>query len=167
MLGARAHNLLFIHQLPRGGMKNERLKNREMCDERKSEKRAFSEKKTELEGRVMWEPQMRKGGKHYPVKQAPCARLSVVSFCFISILVLSRFECYSMCLGCVPFISLLSRFAVFSRRLNTWSKTHLSISKIKSFCAPSAVPFSTSVQNKIRSFIKPQGSTQVMSEQQN
>ena len=52
MLRARAHNLLFIHQPPRGGMKNERLKNREMYDERKSEKGAFS-KKTELEGRVM------------------------------------------------------------------------------------------------------------------
>ena len=71
---------------------------------------------------------------------------------FISILVLSRFKCYSMCLGCVPFISVLSRFAVSSRRLNTWSKTHLSISKIKSFCAPSAVPFSTFVQNSICSF---------------
>lgn len=158
MLGARAHNLLFIHQPPRGGMKNERSKNREMCDERKSEKRTFSEK-TEFEGRVMWQPQMRKGGKHYPVKHAPCARLSVVSFYFISILVLSRFECYSTCLGCVPFISLLSRFAVFRRWLNTWSKTHLSISKIKSFCAPSAVPFSTFVQNRIGSFIKSRGST--------
>ena len=46
MLGARAHNLLFIHQPPRGVMKNERLKNREMCDERKSEKRDFSEKQS-------------------------------------------------------------------------------------------------------------------------
>ena len=82
----------------------------------------------------------------------------------------SCFESFRVLLdmsGCVPFISLLSRFAVSSRRLNTWSKAHLWILKIKSFCAPSAVPFSTSVQNKIRSFIKPQGSTQVMSEQQN
>ena len=37
---------------PGEGLKNERLKNREMCDERKSEKMAFSEKKIELEGRV-------------------------------------------------------------------------------------------------------------------
>ena len=48
-------------------------------------------RKTELEGRVMWESQMRKGGKQYPEKQAPCARLSVVSFCLTSILVLSHF----------------------------------------------------------------------------
>ncbi|GMQ10558.1 hypothetical protein CsSME_00053509 [Camellia sinensis var. sinensis] len=32
---------------------------------------------------------MRKGGKQYPEKQAPCARLSIVSFCFTSILVLN------------------------------------------------------------------------------
>ena len=58
-----------------------------------------------------------------------------------------------MCIGCVPFIYLFSRFAMLSRRLNSWSKTHLSISeKIKSFCTLSAVPFSTSVQNEICSF---------------
>ena len=48
---------------------------------------------------------------------------------FVSILVLSRFECFTMSLGCVPFISLLSRFTVFSRRLATQSRAHLSIPK--------------------------------------
>ncbi|GMQ10560.1 hypothetical protein CsSME_00053511 [Camellia sinensis var. sinensis] len=40
---------------------------------------------------------MRKGRKQYPEKQAPCARLSVVSFCFTSILVLSHFF-FSVCI---------------------------------------------------------------------
>ena len=46
MLGASARNFLFVHQPPRGGIKNERLKSREMCDERKSEKRAVLEKQS-------------------------------------------------------------------------------------------------------------------------
>ena len=92
----------------------------------------------------MWGSQMREGGEQYPVKQAPCARLCVVSFVlFVSILALSRSERVSTCLGCLPFVFRCWVFlAVFSRRLNTWSKTHLSISKINRFvlrvlCHPS------------------------------
>ena len=88
-----ATSCLFINHPGEGWKKNERLKNREMCAERKSEENGFF-RKTEPEGRVMWESQMRKGGKQYPGKQSPCAYLTLVFYfvcldsCFESLRVL-------------------------------------------------------------------------------
>ena len=52
MVGARARTFMLPHQPPRGGIKNERLKNREVYVERKKYERGF-ERKIEPEGRVM------------------------------------------------------------------------------------------------------------------
>ena len=134
--GARAHDFLFIHQPPRGRIeKNERLKNREMCDERKSEKRASSEKQS-LRAEWCKNHKWERVGNTTRWNRLPVHVWVSCLFCFISILVLSRFECYSMCLGCLPSVfRCWVFFTVCSRRLNTRLRTHFLTSKIKSLCA--------------------------------
>ena len=52
MLGRTPQLVAYPSATPGEGLKNERLKNREMYEERKV-RMGFSEKKIELEGRVM------------------------------------------------------------------------------------------------------------------
>ena len=74
-------------------MKNERMKNRGVSWE-KSEEKGF-ERKSELESRVMWGSQIRKGGKQYPDwtgsswSEVPHLRLRVCVSCLFHLTVSS------------------------------------------------------------------------------